>query len=90
LLQIDSEISFVLRKNERIDEHWNTIFSLKCQSNLRYPVMTHVVKAALLPTEVLMSSGGFHNLVEPILTEDKTRMDEKTLNARFSIIDGLK
>lgn len=47
LLQIDLEVSFILKTKERIDEYWNVIFSLKTQSNLRYPVMAHVVKAAL-------------------------------------------
>jgi len=90
LLQIDPEVSFVLRKNERIDEYWNTIFSLKCQSNLRYPVMTHVIKAALSLTHGSADVERGFSQSGRILTEDKTRMDEKTLNARFSIIDGLK
>lgn len=47
LLQIDSEVTFVLKKSERIDEYWNAIFSFKSQSNLRYSVTAHVVKAAL-------------------------------------------
>lgn len=47
LLQIDSKVSFVLKKNKRIDEYWNVIFLLKNESNPRYPITAYVVKAAL-------------------------------------------
>lgn len=89
LLQIDSDISFVLKENERIDEYWNAIFLLKNRSNLRYPVTTHVVKAALSLTHGSADVERGFSESGRILTEDKTNMNENTLNARFSI-DGLK
>ena len=47
LLQIDTDVSFVLKENQRIDEYWSIIFSLRNPPSLRYPVISRVVKAAL-------------------------------------------
>lgn len=63
---------------------------LRSQSNLKYPITTHVVKAALSFTHKSSDVERRFSESGKILTADKTKMNGKTFNTRFSIIDGLK
>lgn len=89
-LQLDEDISFVLKKNERIDVFWNRIFDLKIFNDIRYPNLTVVVKSTLsLPHGSSDVERGF-SLSALHLTQKRTLMSEKTLNARLNISDGMK
>lgn len=90
LLQLDSDVSFVQKQDQRIDEYWALIFSLQNGAGKRYPLITQVVKAALsLPHGSASVERGFSESGK-ILTDDQTNMQEKTLDARLIVRDGLK
>lgn len=90
ILQGEDKISFVLDNNERIDSFWSKIFNIKFNSNYKYSEITRVVKAALSlihgssQVEREFSESGL------FLSEDKTQMSERTLNALINVSDGLK
>ena len=89
LLQVDTEVTFVLKRNERIDTYCINIFSLVSESSVRYPFITHIVQVALSLTHGSADIERGFSETGRILTDDKARMDVKMLNARFNIIDGM-
>lgn len=90
MLQLDDDICFNLSENERIDKYWVKIFKLKELNDSRYPNVSRVVKAILsLPHGSADVERGF-SLSSLHLTEDRTRMSERKLNARITISDAMK
>lgn len=90
LLQIDDEVTFSLKEFDRIDSYWNTVFSLKTGTNTRFPVIQQVVQAALALTHGSADVERGFSKSARIITDERSRMKERMLNARLSIIDGLK
>lgn len=90
LLQLDSDVAFVLAENQRIDEYWAIIFSLRNQPNQRYSNVTRVVKAALSLTHGSADVERGFSESGRVLTDDRANMDLQTLNARLTVRDGLK
>lgn len=90
LMQFDDEVRFKLKEKERIDEYWSHIFDLKNSDASRYPLISYVVKAALsLPHGSADVERGFSTSGQ-LLTEDKTKMSKRSLNAKQIISDALK
>lgn len=90
LLQLDDDICFELGEEERIDTYWAKIFKLKEANEPRYPNITRVVKAIVsIPQGNAESERGFSESAWH-LTEDRTKMSERKLNARLTIIDAMK
>lgn len=90
LLQLDEEVGFNLNKGQKIYLYWSSIFALKTASNMRYPEIEKVVQAALAlahgsaDVERGFSKSGL------LLTEDKSNMSERMLNAKLSVSEGLE
>lgn len=90
LLSVDPDVNFILEKNQRIDNYWSGIFSLKVQADQRYPTISYVVKAALSLTHGSGSvERGFSESAQ-ILTENRSSMSENMLNAILTVREGLK
>ncbi|XP_043465120.1 uncharacterized protein LOC122500314 [Leptopilina heterotoma] len=91
LLRVDEQVRFTKNKDERIDVYWNHIFSLKSQvNNYKYPEIKRVVQNALALTHGNADVERGFSLSSRVLTEDKSNMSERTLNAKLYIIDALK
>ncbi|KAJ8684032.1 hypothetical protein QAD02_019824 [Eretmocerus hayati] len=90
LLQFDTDISFHLRRKERIDTYWNKIFELRTGETPRYTNTTRVIKAALSLVHGSADVERGFSKSGNILSSDKTRMTLRTLNAKISVSEGLK
>lgn len=94
LLQMDEDVQFNLKKigqkYERIDTYWVRIFNLQTPSGPRYPLIAQVVKAALsLPHGNGEVERGFSESSLQ-MTDDKSNMGERMLNAKLTISDAIK
>lgn len=79
-----------LHTTARIDDFWGHVFSLKCSSSsFKYPNLAKVVKAALIlfhgNTDV---ERGF-SILSHILTQERSSVSERTLNAILTVKKGL-
>lgn len=75
----------------RIDDFWNIIFDLKGVDNLpRFPIATKIIKCFLSLTHGSAEVERGFSESGLILTDDKTKMIERTLNARLNVKCGLK
>ena len=90
LLQFDETIRFPLHKDERIDSYWNNIFTLQDQANPRYRLLKRVVQNALSLSHGNADVERRFSKSSQLLTEDKSSMTERTLNAKLAITDTLK
>ena len=90
LLQLDETIRLSLNKDERIDSHWNNIFTLQDLANPRYRLLKRVVQNALALSHGNADVERGFSKSSQLLTEDKSSMTERTLNAKLAIIDTLK
>lgn len=93
LLQQDEKVRFYLNKNERIDTYWSGIFNLKSHvdhQSPKYVEIKRVVQNALALTHGNADVERGFSISSKILTPEKSRMTEKTLNAKLYITDGLK
>ncbi|KAJ8672129.1 hypothetical protein QAD02_003388 [Eretmocerus hayati] len=90
LLQVDDDVTYSLKPEQRIDCYWYEIFCLKSENVPRYPNITHVVKAALSLVHGSADVERGFSKSGKILTKDKTKMCERTLNAKLAIAEGLK
>ena len=90
LLQFDETIRFSLHKDEIIDSYWNDIFTLQDQANPRCHLLKRVVQNALALSHGNADVERGFSKSSQLLTEDKSSMTERTLNAKLAITDTLK
>lgn len=77
--------------NNRIDHYWNNIFDIKNNfGDQKYPFITKVVKAALTLSHGSADIERQFSVSGNVLTEDKTAMSCRMLNARLNIKQGIK
>ena len=81
LLQFNDTIRFSLNKYERVDSYWNNIFTLQDQPNPRYRLLKRVVQNALALSQRNAAIQRGFSKSSKLLTEDKSIMTERTLNA---------
>jgi hypothetical protein len=75
---------------KRIDEEWNTVVSEKnAIGSLKYPTLASVVKASLILAHGSADVERRFSRSRRILTQDRARMSERTLNGRLNVIDGI-
>lgn len=78
-------------KGKRVDQFWSQIFDMEnCFGSVKFPTITHVVRAALTLSHGSADVERQFSVSSKILTDDKTAMSCKMLNARLYIKDGLK
>ncbi|KAL4148221.1 hypothetical protein QTP88_002503 [Uroleucon formosanum] len=77
--------------NDRIDHYWNNIFEIKNNfGDQKYPFITKVVKAALTLSHGSADIEWQFSVSGNVLTEDKTAMSCRMLNAQLNIKQGIK
>lgn len=82
-------ISFI--PGQRIDHFWRNIFQLKNAVGAeKYPIVQEVVKMCLCISHGSADVERGFSLSSRILTDERSSMTERTLNARLSTIDGLR
>ncbi|KAJ8685244.1 hypothetical protein QAD02_021037 [Eretmocerus hayati] len=90
LLRVDNDVTYSLEPEQRFDCYWYEIFCLKSENIPRYPDITHVVKAAFTLVHGCDDKERGNSKSGEILTIDKTKTSERTLNAKLAIAEGLK
>lgn len=76
---------------ERIDHYWLRIFNIRnAFGSIKYPLLTTVVKAALSLSHGSADVERGFSRSKLVLSEDKTCMLVRTLNAKLNVLDGMK
>ncbi|KAK3911869.1 Stress response protein nst1 [Frankliniella fusca] len=74
----------------RVDHFWRKIFRVKSVDNeAKYPLVSKVFKAALAVSHSSSDVERVFSESGNVLTDDKTRMNERTVNAKLNIKSGL-
>ncbi|KAK3931985.1 Zinc finger protein 862 [Frankliniella fusca] len=74
----------------RVDHFWRKVFQIKSVDNeAKYPLVSKVFKAALAVSHGSSDVERGFSESGNVLTDDKTRMNERTLNAKLNIKSGL-
>lgn len=91
LLQLESMTMENISETSRIDHYWRQFIYIEDNSkNLKYGIISKVIKASLSLTHGNADvERGFSNSGR-ILTDEKTAMSLRILNARLYIKDSLK
>jgi predicted outer membrane protein len=90
LLQLETSLPKNMT-SARIDVLWNSVFSLKNhQGQTKYPLVSKIVKAALCMSHGNADVGRDFSWSGRIMTEEKSSMKVKMLNARLIVSDALK
>ncbi|CAI6357860.1 unnamed protein product [Macrosiphum euphorbiae] len=90
LFQLQDESSSE-QNSLRIDVYWNLIITQKSENgNLKYPLLSKVVKAALSVSHGNADVERGFSCSANYLTDDRASMSEKTLNAALVVKDAIK
>ena len=85
---LKSEESLV--NHSRIDHFWSQIFLMKSGDRLKYPICSKIIRMCLVVFYGNSDVERGFSVSRDIISEDKTSMSLKMLNARLHIKEGLK
>lgn len=74
----------------RIDHYWNQVFKIKFNDQIKYPILTEVVKTSLTLIHGSADVERGFSRSSRIMTEDRASMSVRMLNARLTVSDALK
>lgn len=89
LFQFENKLKY--DSKSRIDEYWTTVFEQRNSCNEpKYPNLAIVVKNIICISHGNSDVERGFSISGHVLTDDRTLMTEKTLNARLNTLDGLR